>query len=245
MAEVLRRVARLLERAQHEGRQRRAPVAGARTCSSTSIDASRDDLGRLRAATCARAPAASARRATRAARAAARPRRGSGRSWTRYSVGMRALVEQRRRPPRWRRSSGARSRGATRSGPLACGARDVPGVVEGELRLDGLDRQRAARRARRVLVERAARRRARRGQRRAPTGRSARLGARRRSGRPGRSPGARPSGSPSGGSVALTVRAPCELQLGRHRQPVARRERASRRRWRAPRAASARPSPGT
>ena len=144
MAEVLRRVVGLLERAQHE----RAERAGAR----------------------ARCAARAARRAWRSRRAARRPamadmRSGSGGVGTSARragrpgarrARVRALVHAiqarhaslgraARRRPRWRRSSGARSGGGTRSATRARISRTLPCSSKANSGSSRVDDERAAR----------------------------------------------------------------------------------------------------
>ena len=196
VAEVARVVVGLLERAQHEAGQRPAAVAGPRHPVRDQLRGLADHVGGLLGGqVAARAPAASARRARPAARPAAPPRSPPGRSWTRYSVGIRRSLEQAAPPARWRRSSGARSAGGTRSAPTGSARDDVAVAVEARTPARRT-RARAPPRPRAPRAQRRGRRPGRR-QRRAPRLRR-RARRRRRSGRPGRSPAARRSGSPSG-----------------------------------------------
>ena len=169
VADVARRVVGLLERAQHERAE--APARRGRR-SARSVDAPgdrADELARLR------------RRELLGQRRCRHAERGELRDEALDALGLGALVdavearhaallEQARRPARWRRSSGARSAGGTRSARGTRIARDAAVRVEGELRFAALDPRRAARaRARR----RARRRPARGRERRPPTARAA------------------------------------------------------------------------
>ena len=117
VADVPRRVARLLERAQDERRERprgrgRAAHVLRRRGGEISPTASAACCGRHRAP--GSGGVGDAERRELARRGA---RRAAGVGPLVHAVERRhaALLEQRRRPARWRRSSGARSAGATRS----------------------------------------------------------------------------------------------------------------------------------
>ena len=235
MAEVARRVVRLLERAQHQRRERRAAVPAAAHLLVDEVRGLRDQLARLLRASGAPAPAASGRRATPAARAAARTRGGSGGSWTRNSAGslrassspatasLAAII----------RNSISRCDSVCSDGSSAL---DVAVAREAELGLAGLHGQRAARLAR---VRERRSHLARRRQRRRPRLLGP-LGARED---PVHARVVEPLVGADDRAVegrAADLRA-LELELDGHRQPVLARAPASTPGSTAPRAASARP----
>ena len=230
VAEVARVVARLLERAQHERRERlraRAPTARRTRRSATR---SRRRASPPAAASSARAPAASARRGRRASRAGARPT--AGRAARARGRAPRGAVPARNAPT----SSFARIISSSTS-MCACGSPSShasatpPSPSKRKTDLRRLHLQRAAREALRaqrlrelvVQVERLEDRAA------APRGAA-----------PARRSDARPSGSRSGRTAA---RRAAGSRPSRTAGPDAGAASRGRRRARA--AASARPCPGT
>ena len=211
VAEIARVVVGLLERAQHEAGQRPAAAALGRDPLVEELRGLAHDLGRLLGRHVpARARRGRARRARPAARPGAPPRcrrdaRGRGTGWDC------AGAPGTQPPARWRRSSGARSGGGTRSARTAVMADNMAIGVEVELRLGGLDRDGGP--GRRAAPPGRPRPRARPPATR-PTA-PALAPRRRRCGRRGRSPGARRSGSPRGRTTTRSTRSPLMHHLRR------------------------------
>ena len=191
VADVLGRVVRLLERAQHERRERRAAVAaaarprgrrGARSRRSRRPPAAASSGSGSGGVGTSSEASWSTRRSTRA---------GLGPLVHAVERRQLARLQQRRRPPRWRRSSGARSAGATPSARSTRSSVTWPSRDERELGLGGLHAR--ARRAARAPSCSAAAHAPRGGERLGPR-RLRRAPRRRRSGRPAGSPAARRSG---------------------------------------------------
>ena len=116
VAEVARVVVGLLERAQHQAGQRPAAAPGPRAPSRRPAPTPRRPRRPPAGGSCARGPAGSARPAMRADRSAAPPparRAARARGTASGSCGLTETGP----PARWRRSSGARSAGGTRSAP--------------------------------------------------------------------------------------------------------------------------------